>query len=44
VELEGGSEHVADVERSQNKFTHKVSLSLEACFGNLDSFVAIRNT
>ncbi len=34
VELEGGSEHVAHVERSQNKITHKVSLSLEACFGN----------
>ena len=44
VELEGGSEHVADVERSQNEFTHKVSLLLEACFGNLDRFVAIRKT
>ncbi|KAI2507760.1 hypothetical protein MHU86_6656 [Fragilaria crotonensis] len=44
VELEGGSEHVADVERSQNELTHKVSLSLEACFGNLNSFVAIRKT
>lgn len=44
VELEGGSEHVSDVERSQNELTHKVSLSLEACFGNLNSLVAIRKT
>jgi hypothetical protein len=44
AEFDRDSEHVADVEQSQNELTLKVSLLLEASFGNLDNVVAIRKT